>query len=342
MKKALIGFWRGGRLGSILGFFGGELAIILFFLIILIKYPNEIINILSQVDFFTRLFGGGVIFFGMSLYIALPGLVVGGVIGGLLGIVFGHYSDQLSTWKRIGLSLLGAGLMHLIALVLVSSTPNFSAFIKETYQITYINWGYLFVPISIIVAGWFGYVFPKHLSIDTDKLTKGEIKGSLRKFSRQTWKGMMVGVVVGLIWIAGILLYISIINFGVFFEELLDDFIWFLFDILIYIPLGGGLGFIFGIMFLIIPDKSSELVRIFDRLIIVVAFFGTFLTWLVFESGLFEPYQQQHISEWLFPIRFSMWGPIFFVGFIVIVFGVVLFDRLHVWTPKFLRDTQES
>lgn len=349
MKKALQGFSKGAELGSILGFLGAELLIILMLLIGMIEDSQDFY---LEVGIWEAVLGTIVIILGMSIYIALPGLAFGLVIGGVLGILSERFLNYQKTQKRILYIILLAILMHLLAVAVVFGFSYFYPLMRGAYIEGYINTSMISVPIYLLAAAWFGYIFPtytlrfpKVFSVDLEKWTKEEIKRTFIRSLCRVWKAMMVGVVVGLFFASVMQLYDFIRNFETNISKFLR-----LSELFLYPPvfgtLGGLSGLGFGVVFLVIPEKRKGPVKVLERFILVGFFGGIIPYWILSETDWIFDLTAHNMMDWLFPIKFSgsaweyVWAPVFFAGFLVMLFGVFLYDRLQVWTPKFLLDTQ--
>lgn len=153
MKKALQGFFKGCYLGGILGFMGGLVFGIIWFVELFnpFRYSSHIT--------FMNPFGAIVANLLVQVFTSLPGLFMGCLIGGILGSVFAFAFKHLPIWLRIVLSSFGAVLLHLLITEIVYRNVFFQEFAFGDLLYNYERWMVTIWVIYVFVAVLFGYAF---------------------------------------------------------------------------------------------------------------------------------------------------------------------------------------
>jgi hypothetical protein len=140
-------------LGGLLGLLGGEVFGIGLVIVIGIWYGNgEETSFQVEVLEFLRSF------LSWQLFTALPGILFGFIVGGILGIPFAFISDRFLIWKQVVLSVLGAAILHFF-IVRIFSVNGISFGHVNLYD-EYLDFLFLILPIYLIAAILYGYYFP--------------------------------------------------------------------------------------------------------------------------------------------------------------------------------------
>lgn len=161
MKKALQGFWRGGLLGSWLGFLGGTALAVFFFFSDLISLIIEVgsLKICAAFDIHCLMDFLDLVGF-LFLFLSVPGLVFGFLIGATMGIPLILKFSRLKTWKRVIASVGLATFLFILIVGFVYWNRHLFTFGHLDLYLGFKMYAIFIWPIYIIIAILYGYHFP--------------------------------------------------------------------------------------------------------------------------------------------------------------------------------------